>query len=179
MGSPVVLDLFCGGGGAAEGYARTGMTVIGVDHEYQPCYPYEFHEMDAFEAIEKLAHRADFIHASPPCQGYSIAVTNRKRWPKLIRATREALLTTGKPFVIENVDGFEQGWVGIPTRLCGTMFGLPIQRHRLFEAHHFRLRAPKHPKCYGVARRYATENGVSYREMRVTGNGQGPGTAQR
>ena len=39
MTRPRLLDLFCGAGGAGEGYRRAGFTVVGVDierHDY-PC----------------------------------------------------------------------------------------------------------------------------------------------
>lgn len=35
---PRLLDLFCGAGGAAEGYHRAGFEVVGVDIEAQPHY---------------------------------------------------------------------------------------------------------------------------------------------
>ena len=46
-----LLDLFCGAGGAAEGYHRAGFEVVGVDHKKQKNYPFEFIQMDAFEAL--------------------------------------------------------------------------------------------------------------------------------
>jgi len=56
---------------------------------------------------------------------------NRDKHPDLVEPTRQLLELSGKPFVIENV-------VGAPLRvdlmLCGTMFGLPIIRHRIFES---------------------------------------------
>jgi DNA (cytosine-5)-methyltransferase 1 len=48
----------------------------------------------------------------------------------LVEETRAALVATGKPYVIENVPGAP---LVNPLMLCGTMFGLRVIRHRLFE----------------------------------------------
>lgn len=89
MTRPRLLDLFCGAGGAAMGYYRAGFDVVGVDIKPMPRYPFEFHQADALEYC--AAHGAEFdaIHASPPCQGYSVtkALTNTE-YPKLIDETR-------------------------------------------------------------------------------------------
>jgi DNA (cytosine-5)-methyltransferase 1 len=50
---------------------------------------------------------------------------------RLIEATRERLRESGLPYVIENVVGAP---LLAPIRLCGSSFGLGVQRHRLFES---------------------------------------------
>ncbi len=135
---PSLLDLFCGGGGAAMGYSRAGFTeIVGVDNQPQKNYPFEFVQADALEYLTEHGHEFDAIHASPPCQGYSIMRNlpwlRDKEYPLLIDPVRELLEATGKPWVIENVMGahLPAGW------LCGTMFGLPFYRHRAFETNWF------------------------------------------
>jgi DNA (cytosine-5)-methyltransferase 1 len=51
----------------------------------------------------------------------------------LIDATRECLVRTGKPYVIENVGGALHKLCR-PVQYCGSSFGLDVQRHRLFES---------------------------------------------
>ncbi len=112
------------------GYHRAGFEVVGVDINPQPRYPFEFHQADAMDFD---LDGFDVIHASPPCQRYSTA---SKRWngraethPDLVDAMRERL--GGRAYVMENVPGS-------PLRpdivLCGSMFGLGVRRHRLFES---------------------------------------------
>jgi DNA (cytosine-5)-methyltransferase 1 len=55
---------------------------------------------------------------------------------------REALVASGKPYVIENVVGSN---LIDPIMLCGAMFGLRTYRHRLFESN-MHLIAPPHPR---------------------------------
>ena len=133
---PRLLDLFCGAGGAAMGYHRAGFDVVGVDINPQPNYPFEFHQADA---MTYPLDGFDVIHASPPCQAYTAtnaltAARNKTRKrplpPKLVDETRARLVEAAVPYVIENV-------VGAPLRhdyvLCGSMFGLRVRRHRIFE----------------------------------------------
>lgn len=127
-----VLDLFCCQGGAAAGYAAAGFEVVGVDREPQPRYPFEFHQGDAFEFLREHAHEFDIIHASPPCQAYSPITRDRSAHPDLIPTTRSELAASGKPYIIENVEGARRRMHN-PIRLCGSMFDLGVQRHRLFE----------------------------------------------
>lgn len=172
MRRPKLLDLFCCAGGASMGYYNAGFDIVGLDNETQPRYPFEFIYGDAIKAMQLLLSNQkltvqglngkqyginDFnaFHASPPCQGYSTTkncseVFGFQKHPLYLREVRELLEATGKPYVIENVmnakykkgrqeDGLQAGF------LCGTMFGLPFYRHRLFETS-FPWFQPGHPK---------------------------------
>ena len=156
-----LLDLFCGAGGAARGYQLAGFHVTGVDHKPQPRYiGEEFVQADALEYLAEHGHDYDAIHASPPCQGYSIMHNlpwlRGRDYPLLLLPTLEMLEGLGKPYVVENVMGARYGSKTLKKRgledhglkagwLCGTMFGLPFYRHRLFASNFFWL-APGHPK---------------------------------
>jgi len=127
-----LLDLFCGSGGASVGYHRAGFDeIVGVDTQNQPRYPYNFVQANAMTWTD---WDFDFIHASPPCQGFSktrnLPWLKGKDYPDLLTPIREILKATGVPYIIENVPN-------APMRadiiLCGTMFGLHVIRHRWFE----------------------------------------------
>ena len=142
---PKLLDLFCGAGGCSVGYARAGFEVVGVDIEPQLRYPFEFHQADAMPfPLEGF----DVIHASPPCQGYSVGTGfgHKRLVPRLIGEVRQLLSQTGKPFVIENVMGAKRA-MSNPIMLCGAMFGIGVVRHRLFETS-FQCCQPDH-NCHG------------------------------
>lgn len=152
---PRLLDLFCGAGGAAMGYARAGFEVVGVDIEAQPHYPFEFHQQDAMEVLSQgieLQSEFDVIHASPPCQAYSDTGTSRRRTdhPDLVAPVRALLKAAGRPYIIENIPGAPLEGAVV---LCGGTFGLPIIRHRLFETS-FAVLAPK--MCTAVSSRKVT-----------------------
>lgn len=74
----------------------------------------------------------DAIHASPPCQAFTKAKKLQgNEHPDLIEATRELLVETGLPYVIENVPGAP---LIDPVVLEGQMFPeLNVFRQRLFE----------------------------------------------
>lgn len=126
---PRLLDLFCGAGGAAMGYHRAGFEVVGVDIKPQPHFPFEFHKADA---MTYPLDGFDVIHASPPCQRYSRCTPERFKGnhPDLMQTVREKL--TGHIFIIENVQEARKK-LNEPLMLCGSMFKLPIRRHRYFE----------------------------------------------
>jgi DNA (cytosine-5)-methyltransferase 1 len=135
-----LLDLFCGAGGAAMGYHRAGFTVVGVDIRPQPHYPFEFHQGDAMSfPLEGF----DAIHASPPCQRYSLATPHDRRHlhPDLLGPTRARLEALNVPWVIENVPGapLRADW-----SICGCQVGLKLRRRRLFETswHDFAMVSP-------------------------------------
>lgn len=155
---PLLLDLYCCAGGCTRGYERAGFRVVGVDIDAQPNYcGSDFIHGDALEVLAALVgggevesttgktyRLEDFaaIHASPPCQAYTharhLANRGRQDHPRLIEPTRELLIGSGLPYVIENV-------VTAPLEnaieLCGPSFGLDVKRHRLFECS-FGLMAP-------------------------------------
>ena len=132
------LDLFCGAGGGTRGLQRAGFRVTGVDIAKQPNYcGDEFIQHDAFHVADVVSLRQfDLIWASPPCQGR----TAYKRRPDHVREVdtdgaikriRRALRDLrGVPYIIENVPGAP---LESPILLCGSMFGLDVRRHRIFE----------------------------------------------
>ena len=134
-----LLDLYCKAGGASKGYQLAGFEVVGVDIKKQKRYPYEFIQADCLELMKDMdfLRSFDVITASPPCQTHSITQHLRNAQGKstdkidLIPQTREALVASGKPYVIENVPGSP---LINPIRMCGSAFGLKVRRHRLFES---------------------------------------------
>lgn len=139
---PRMLDLFCCQGGASAGYVAAGFDVVGVDIDPQPRYPYRFIQADALDYLAENAQHFDAIHASPPCQAFTLCQRLQgNEHPDLIGPVRELLEDAYKPYVIENVAGAP---LIAPTLLCGAMFGLRTYRHRLFESD-VPLAAPPHP----------------------------------
>ena len=147
-----LLDLFCCAGGAGMGYSRAGFDVVGVDIAPQPRYPFEFIQAEAIEYVKAHGHEYDAIHASPPCQASSALTkgTNRGRiYEDLIPQTRAALGASGRPYVIENVQGSD---LRRDATLCGEMFGLAVIRHRYFEVSGFALTPPYTYRTVAVSR---------------------------
>jgi DNA (cytosine-5)-methyltransferase 1 len=140
MSRPRLLDLFCGGGGCSVGYERAGFDVVGVDAVDQPYYPFEFIRADA---MTFPLDGFDVVHASPPCQAYSITRhAHQVEHPDLVPAMLDRLRAWGGEWIVENV-------VGAPlpdaVTLCGSMFDMQtwdhyigqmvqLKRHRLFQS---------------------------------------------
>lgn len=113
------------------GLRRAGFKVVGVDIDPQPNYPFQFKQGDA---LTFPLSGFDFIWASPPCQAHTQLRGLGKANPNdvdLIPAVRARLQRTRSAWVIENVLGSS---LIDPVVLCGSMFGLAVRRHRLFEA---------------------------------------------
>lgn len=134
-----ILDLFCGAGGASMGYHRAfpDAEIVGVDNKRQDRYPFHFIQMDALAYLLLHGREYDLIHASPPCQKFSITANLARAQGKkasevdLLTPIRPLLQATGLPYVIENVKGAP---LIDPVILCGSTFGLRVRRHRLFES---------------------------------------------
>lgn len=155
--SPKLLDLFCGAGGVSVGYHRAGFAVYGIDLHPMPHYPFAFHQGHALDVLRTLlagyrvfftapdgGHQtlalADFdvIHASPPCQAYSVTKHSHSiEYPELIGPVRELLIRTGLPYGIENVVGrpfTAPLHSAAPCSIPATELTLELRRHRLFES---------------------------------------------
>lgn len=147
--APRLLDLFSGAGGCSAGYQAAGFETVGVDLNANALrrYPGETIRADAMSVLsdDRLLATFDVIHASPPCQHYSIATSApgaRAAHPDLLPAVTDRLAEIGLPHVIENVPGAPMDSALI---LCGSMFDLTahdpatgetlaLRRHRLFHS---------------------------------------------
>lgn len=193
---PKLLDLFCCQGGASEGYRRAGFDVYGVDLDPQPRYPFAFHRGDAIETLRAMswsgpvpfAHHdgtverlmlSDFdaIHASPPCQAFTLAQRLQgNEHPDLIGPIRRELRDVLVPWVIENVAGAP---LIRPVELCGAMFGLETYRHRWFEASpRLRIEKPPHPSHEARTTKMGRRP-VDGEYMHIVGNFSGVDRARR
>lgn len=144
------LDLFARAQGSSVGYARAGYQVTASDIAEYPKHPEirEWITADAFDILADVSFCQQFglITASPNCEGYTDLAhlpTTAYRAQE-IPQVREALIKTGVPYVIENVDSPSTRAVMIkPYRMCGSFWNLgsvcrdgqwrQLRRHRLFE----------------------------------------------
>ncbi|HXI67969.1 MAG TPA: hypothetical protein VNH41_08530, partial [Steroidobacteraceae bacterium] len=110
----------------------------------------EFHQFDALKVVNPdfWLDWFDAIHASPPCQAYSVAnnIHGRTDHPMMIPEVRELLIQTGLPYVIENVP---RAPLIDPVTVCGLSLGLNVKRHRLFESNVPLMVPPCHSKHDG------------------------------
>lgn len=153
---PRLLDLFCGAGGAAMGYHRAGFEVVGVDIAPQPRYPFEFHQLDAFDVLECVSvlnprdEGFDAVHAAPlwyTAAAQTLASGTVANHQEQLPRVRALLAGVGLPWVLEN---------GTLDRdcghlLCGASVGLEIVKHMWFSTSFPLITPPCSHKHGGVA----------------------------
>jgi DNA (cytosine-5)-methyltransferase 1 len=113
----------------------------------------------------------DVIHASPPCHDHSTITTHDRRangvkgtgW--MLSGTIDRLRTVTVPWIVENV-----GTARFPAdiyvlRLCGSGFGLDVQRHRLFASNVMMMSTPCHHAAY--QRRFRALSAAGRRDGRL------------
>lgn len=158
MSAPLLIDRFCGEGGAAAGYVANGFRVWGVDSNPKLKQRYLESGAERFICADANEWEPDeepaAEHYSPPCHDHSelagrTGLDHGTAWmlPHAIERARRI----GRPYVIENVEGAKRMMDG-SVMLCGSMFGLRLEgwllkRHRLFLTS-FALLAPP-DWCYG------------------------------
>jgi DNA (cytosine-5)-methyltransferase 1 len=172
------------------GYHRAGFDVVGVDIEEHPDSPHPVIVADAMGILLEQDYLRTFhvIHASPPCQNYT-TMSNRSRavggkaatdHPDLISWVRLGLQAWGGTYVIENVPG-ARSELRDPVTLSGGMFGLRVDRPRLFESN-VPLTAPRRVKVHdpiGVygkldgRRLFTRKDGSEQRAARTLDEGAG------
>lgn len=145
MTRPRLLDLFACAGVGGDGYTLAGFDVTAVDLNAAALRhnPHNPRVGDALEVLADVDYLATFdvIHASPPCQAYSITKHSHGReHPDLLGPVLDLLRAQPVPWIVENVPGAPMP--GALT-LCGSEFGLraydpasdrtvALKRHRLF-----------------------------------------------
>ncbi len=128
------LDLYCGSGSVSIGLKAAGFlfaTGVDIKSEAKKWYPYKFVQQDVLALSVDFLKQFDCIWASPPCQAHTSLLKGRAHnHIDLIPETRDLLIVSGRPYVIENTPL-------APLRkdlvLCGSMFNLKTIRHRIFE----------------------------------------------
>lgn len=170
-----LLDLYCGAGGASDGYFQTQHfnDITGVDIAIQPNYPYKFIQSNVREFLKhtEFLQSFDLVHASPPCQSFLDSTNSHLSYPNHLPLVRDALIKSQVPYVIENVP--EAPLISPKITICGaaSQFAgeLRVIRHRTFEfSSHFADPVdpfwavvedvpcpPKHPRIHTLKRSYS------------------------
>jgi DNA (cytosine-5)-methyltransferase 1 len=145
-----VLDAYSCTGIYADGLTAAGADVFCIDND-PAALRHNPHPHALGDALKLLADKGflaqfDAIHASPPCQAHS---ATRKladaqgrgtgRAIDLLPQTMTLLRRSGLPWVIENVNRSPLRFHPNRARLCGSSFGLKVERHRWFVSEDFDL----------------------------------------
>lgn len=141
---PILYDVCCGAGVGADGYQQK-FEIFGIDHKMQEEYPYNFIAIDAIKFLQLMIDNKVFklpnaIHASFPCQAHTRAKHIRKAQKSkissvdILKEGLNLLRQVNIPWICENVNGapMEPNDNEYSITLCGSMFGLQVQRHRVF-----------------------------------------------
>lgn len=108
--------------------------ITGIDIEPQPNYPFKFVQADAVEYLKENWQKYTHLHASPPCQKYSVSTVQFRKKGKQYHDNLEdikiEMIKSKLPSVIENV---MQAPIFPDIVLRGDMFGLKVLRKRKFE----------------------------------------------
>ena len=183
--APTALVTFCGQGGVSEGIRQGGGSSHGQDLHPQPAYVARFGgttftqgDSTGMTGVADLRRRARaFITmASPPCKPYSGArMRGAPKEEPMIAQTRDVLRQAGGLYAIENVVGAKTDLRAGACQLRGSMFGLHVDRPRLFETN-FELqvdealaepgRALRCGCCMGFRRRVARLDPFGRPELR-------------
>lgn len=173
-----LLDLCCKAGGCSMGYYQAAqdlgidIEITGIDIEPQPNYPFNFIKDDAVEYLKHNWEKYSHLHASPPCQEYSVSTSpfkiKGKRYRDNLMEIRIEMSKTQLPGVVENVMP-----APIPGDIVlrGDMFGLKVLRQRKFECINWFALCPMLPPKLGSVKNGDYAQVLGKGQLKVT-NGQ-------
>lgn len=144
IGEYVLLDACSCAGLGADGYAAAGWRVVCLDIDAKALRhnPHETVRGDVLTLLADEGFMAQFdaVHASFPCQLFSatrkLAEAQGKgqgRAVDLLTPGLDLLRRWGGPYIVENVERSPLRDLS-HVRLCGSSWGLKVQRHRLFHS---------------------------------------------
>lgn len=143
LARPLMLDVCSCSGLGADGYTAAGWEVVCLDNDPK-ALAHNPHHTVAGDALTLLADRGFMrqfagVHASFPCQLFSatrqLAIAQGKGTGRAVD-----LLTPGMPlmhrldvpWIVENVNRSPVRHMPGAVRLCGSSWGLKVERHRWF-----------------------------------------------
>jgi DNA (cytosine-5)-methyltransferase 1 len=149
----LLIDRFCGEGGAAAGYVRRGFRVWGVDSNPKLKARYLASGAERFICADANTwepdEEPDAEHWSPPCKDWTdlVAQSGGDGTGWMLPHAIERARRIGRPYVVENVESTRtKPLMNGAVMLCGSMFALgthtqdyedplvyrTLKRHRLF-----------------------------------------------
>ncbi len=143
VNKPLLLDVCSCAGIGADGYAAAGFEVVCLDND-KSALKHNPHHTVLGDALTLLADRGFMrpfaaVHASSPCQGFSatrcLADAQGKgkgRSVDLLTPGVELLRRLDIPWIVENVPRSPVKAMPGAVQLCGSSWGLKVQRHRWF-----------------------------------------------